>query len=175
MLAVIKFAKCKEGAKIPTRKEGSAGLDVYACFEEEYIKIEPHKSKLIPTGIKSAIDPNFFVMIEERGSTGVKGMKKSAGVIDPDFRGEWWICIYNSNDKPLFISKINSEEIYKELLKEYPSQNLEESIIVYPYEKAIAQAMILPVPDLDVEEWTEEEIMSVPSLRGEGQLGSSGK
>jgi len=161
MLAVIKFAKCREGAKIPTRTDGSAGLDVYACFDEDYMMIEPGQSKLIPTGIKSAIDPDFFALIEERGSTGSKGIKKSAGVIDADFRGEWWICIYNSTNKPLYIAKEGGT---------WPSD-----VLVYPYEKAIAQAMILPTPDLDVEEWTEEEVMAVPSLRGEGQLGSSGK
>jgi len=46
---------------------------------------------------------------------------------------------------------------------------------MYPYSKAIAQAIILPTPELDVEEWTEEEVMAVPSMRGEGMLGASGK
>jgi len=157
----IKFAKCRAGAKIPSRKEGSAGLDIYACFDEDYVKINPHESKLIPTGLKSAIDPDYFVMIEERGSTAVKGMKKSAGVVDADFRGEIWVCIYNSNDKPIYIAKEGGI---------WPCD-----AIVYPYEKAIAQAIVLPTPALDITECTEEEVMSVPSLRGEGQLGSSGK
>jgi len=88
MLAVIKFAKCREDAKIPTRVDGSAGLDVYACFDEPYIVIKPHESMLVPTGIKSAIDPDYFALLEERGSTGANGIKRSAGVIDADFRGE---------------------------------------------------------------------------------------
>lgn len=164
MLAAIKFAKCRTGAKIPSRSEGSAGLDVYACFTEDYIIIEPHETKLIPTGIKSAIDPGYFILLEERGSTGSKGIKRSAGVIDANFRGEWWVCIYNGGDKPICIHKegknpavVKGENIY------------------YPYEKAIAQALVLPTPEIDVEEWTEEEVEAVPSLRGAGQLGSSGK
>ena len=163
MLSAIKFAICRGGAKIPTRSEGSAGLDVYACFTEDYI-IEPHETKLISTGIKSAIDPGYFILLEERGSTGSKGIKRSAGVIDANFRGECWVCIYNGNDKPICIhtegknlAVVKWENIY------------------YPYEKAIAQALVLPTPEIDVEEWTEEEVEAVPSLRGDGELGSSGK
>ena len=28
------------------------GFDIYACFDEDYIVINPHETKLIPTGIK---------------------------------------------------------------------------------------------------------------------------
>lgn len=164
MVAAIKFAKCKEGAKIPQRVEGSIGMDVYACFEEDYIVIEPHETKLIPTGIKSAIDPDFAIIIKERGSTGSKGIKVSAGVIDADFRGEWFICIYNGNDNAICINKNGKTPMYVN------GQN-----IYYPYEKAIAQAIVVRTWDIDVEEWTSEEIDQVPSIRGAGQLGSSGK
>lgn len=163
MLAVIKFAKCREGAKIPSRVEGSAGLDFYACFEDDYMKIAPGESKMIPTGIKMAMDPDYFMLIEERGSTGSKGIKKSAGIIDADFRGEIWIVLYNSTKKDIVIAKNG---------KNVPLRGDE---IIYPYEKAIAQGLILPVPELDVEVWEESEVMAVPSMRGEGQLGHSGK
>lgn len=48
-------------------------------------------------------------------------------------------------------------------------------IIVYPYEKAIAQLLVIPVPKVDVEEYTYEELKAIPSKRGMGALGSSGK
>ena len=44
------FAKVKEEATIPTRNFPSAGYDVYACFSEDYLVINPHETKLIPTG-----------------------------------------------------------------------------------------------------------------------------
>ena len=46
---------------------------------------------------------------------------------------------------------------------------------VYPYEKAICQAMVIPVPRLNIEEISYEELQNIKSDRGIGALGSSGK
>ena len=46
---------------------------------------------------------------------------------------------------------------------------------LYPYEKAICQALVVPVPTVEVEEYTYEELKAIPSQRGNGALGSSGK
>ena len=43
------FAKTKEGAIIPSKREEDGAFDIYACFEEEYMIIKPHETKLIPT------------------------------------------------------------------------------------------------------------------------------
>ena len=48
-------------------------------------------------------------------------------------------------------------------------------MILYPYEKAICQAVLLPVPRTEVVEKSPEEIRAMASLRGMGELGSSGK
>ena len=82
------FAKVKEGAIIPTKTEENAGRDLYACFDEDYIVIHPLETKLIPTGIATAFSPNYYAQIQERGSTGSKGIKYGAGVIDSGYRGE---------------------------------------------------------------------------------------
>lgn len=55
------------------------------------------------------------------------------------------------------------------------ADGLMAGIIVYPYEKAIAQLLVIPVPKVDVEEYTYEELKAIPSKRGMGALGSSGK
>ena len=47
--------------------------------------------------------------------------------------------------------------------------------IIYPYTKAICQALLLPVPKVEIEEISLEELKAIPSERGEGKLGSSGK
>lgn len=47
--------------------------------------------------------------------------------------------------------------------------------IFYPYEKAICQAMVVPVPQNTVEEISVEELQAIPSERGTGALGSSNK
>lgn len=157
------FAKTKEDAKLPVQTLENAGLDIYACFDEPFIKIESLETKLIPTGIASAFPPEYYIQIQERGSTGSKGIKYGAGVIDSGYRGEWFIAITNANSKPLYIAK-SPECIF----------GLETDCIVYPYEKAIAQAIIHKTHKVDITEISFEELQSMKSERGDGKLGSSG-
>ena len=162
------FAKVRSGAKIPTKESHNAGYDIYACFEEDFIYIKPHETKLIPTGIASAMSEKFYGQIEERGSTGSKGIKKSAGVIDSSYRGEWFIAISNVNEFPLIIAKdhINTKDIFGDVGMKH---------IIYPYEKAIAQAVIHEVPKMNVIEMSYQELLMIKSERGVGSLGSSNK
>ena len=165
MIANIKFAKVRPDAKIPTKRVEDAGWDVYANFVEDWIEIPPHTNKLIPTGIASAFDSDWGIILRERGSTGVKNLKVSAGVMDSGFRNEWFVCLYNGNDKPICIAKyLNGEQ----------SPETKDAIL-YPYSKAIAQALIIPVPEVRAEEIPYEELQKIPSERGMGQLGSSNK
>lgn len=161
----IKFAKVKPDAKIPTKRTEDAGMDIYACFDLDWIGIEPHTSKLIPTGIASAFDPNWAIVFRERGSTGVKNMKINAGVIDSGFRGEYFVSIYNGNNVPLYITKYMDGEQAPE----------PKNAILYPYSKAIAQALVVPVPEVAVEEISYHELQQIPSERGIGMIGSSNK
>ena len=175
MVATIKFAKLRDGAIIPTKKEEDAGLDIYACFDEDYMVIPPHTTKLIPTGICSAFDKDYMVLLEERGSTGSKGIKRSAGVIDSGYRGEWFVALTNSTNKTLFITKLTKEETTLNHYGFIKLDNIDNHVIIYPYTKAIVQALVIPVPKLDIEEWTVDEVKSIKSERGKGALGSSGK
>lgn len=165
MTVNIKFAKVRPNAKIPTKRTEDAAMDIYACFDLDWIGIEPHSSKLIPTGIASAFDPNWAIVFRERGSTGVKNMKINAGVIDSGFRGEYFVSIYNGNDVPLYITKYMDGEQAPE----------PKNAILYPYSKAIAQALIIEVPEVNVEEISYEELQKIPSERGVGMIGSSNK
>ena len=49
------FAKVRPNAIIPSKEDENAGYDIYACFDEDYMVIPPHSTKLIPTGIASAL------------------------------------------------------------------------------------------------------------------------
>ena len=161
----IKFARTKFSAKIPTKRVEDAGYDIYACFEQDWIEIPPHSNKLIPTGIASAIDPEWCFVLRERGSTGVENLKISAGVIDSGFRNEWMVCLYNGNDRPICIAKyLNGEQ---------SPEN--KNAILYPYSKAIAQALLVPVPETEIDVISYEDLLDIPSERGLGMLGSSGK
>ena len=73
------FAKVRPEATIPTKREEDAGRDLYPCFDEDYILINPLETKLIPTGIATAFSPKYYAQMQERGSTGSKGIKYGAG------------------------------------------------------------------------------------------------
>ena len=163
MKVKIKFAKVRPDAKIPTKRLEDAALDIYACFEEDWVEIPAHSSKLIPTGIASAFDPEWAIVFRERGSTGTKNIKVNAGVIDSGFRGEYFVSLYNGNNSPVIIFK--NEETKPKVYH----------AICYPYSKAIAQALVIPVPEVEIEENSYEELQAIPSERGLGALGSSGK
>lgn len=167
----IYFAKIKKDAIIPTREIYNAGLDIYPCFEEDYIIIQPNETKLIPTGIASAIPTDFYIQIHERGSSGSKGIKYSAGVIDSSYRGEWFLATTNTNNKPLLITKIKIDELEQNL-----KNIINEGFIVYPYEKALFQGVVHSVHnEIEREEISFEKLSEIPSERGKGKLGSSGK
>ena len=166
MTTNVKFAKVRPDAKIPSKRDEDMGFDIYACFDEDYIVIEPHETKLIPTGIASACDSDYGFLVFERGSTGSKGIARRCGVIDSGYRNEWFIGLTNTTNKTLIISKLEEKQRYDGCLKNH---------FIYPYSKAIAQALVVPVPKTIIEEVSYEELQNIKSERGLGALGSSGK
>ena len=229
----IIFAKVKENAIIPSKEEENAGFDIYACWDGVEKKdkiIKPHTTKLIPTGIACALPINYYFQVEERGSTGSKGIKKSAGGVDSGYRGEIFVAISNVNDKYLIFGdkdtylqealnelkkwqsvdinnmteqdRIDMERFLKDqypdtydtltdkekeivirnVYQEIKSSSNDETLInnitnaiFYPETKAIAQLVLHKVDNLPVKEISYEELKQIPSKRGTGILGSSGK
>lgn len=163
MHTTVKFAKVRPDAIIPTKRDEDAGYDLYPNFSEDHIMIFPHETKMIPTGIAAACDSDYYLSIRERGSTGKLGLSIRCGVVDSGYRGEIFVAMTNTNTIPLIIGKKPT------VIKNDISCNF------YPYEKAIAQIIVTPVPTVDVEEYTYEELQAIPSARGTGKLGSSGK
>ena len=167
----IYFAKVRPDAKIPTREVWNAGVDIYPCFDEEYMIIPPYSTVLVPTGIASAIPVDYYIQIYERGSSGSKGIKYSAGVIDSSYRGEWFLAATNTNDKPVLITKLDLEKTDKTI-----RELIENAYIVYPYTKALFQGVVHSVHnELEREEISLDALKAIPSERGSGKLGSSGK
>lgn len=77
----IHFAKMRESAIIPSKRIEDGAFDIYACFDEAYIMIEPNTTKMVPTGLASAFSSDYVAILKERGSTGTKGMGQRAGVV----------------------------------------------------------------------------------------------
>lgn len=159
----VYFARENEDVIIPSKESENAGLDIYAYFPEDEFIFQPHQTRLVPTGLHSAVVEDYVLLGRERGSTGSIGMKLGACVIDSGYRGEIFIAITNENEIPLVISKAVKKT------------EKSEDYILYPYIKGIAQLLVVPVPKLEVEEIPLEVLKAIPSKRGEGKLGSSNK
>jgi dUTP pyrophosphatase len=157
------IAQIEPNVIAPTKRPEDGCYDIYAYFPEEFIAIQPHTVKLIPTGIKSAFDKKYRVSIRERGSNTKSCMITMAGQIDSNYRGEWFVAIYNGNDIPIEITKAVSDVTY------------EPDFIRVPYSKAIAQFAIEEIPDVDLQIVNQEIIDNFITNRGSGKLGSSGK
>lgn len=159
----IYFAKLLEEAIIPSKRDEDCDYDVYACFDREQLKIKPREIVKVQTGIMSAFDKKYKMVLEERGSTGTLGMAVRAGEIDSGYRGEWIVPIQNTTNKTIYITKKVSKVL------------VFDEVILYPYNKAICQAGLVEVPQVEVVEKTREELWAMESARGKGMLGSSGK
>ncbi len=157
------FAKTKPGGIIPSKRPEDSGYDIYACFEDARIELNPGDIRLIPTGIAVAFPVSFVLFIKERSSTGSIGLSTRMGVIDSGYRGEIMIALNNTSAVKIVIDK-NSKELVR---------NPEN--IIFPYSKAIAQAVLCTIPQLIVNEVSYDELLAIESKRGISFLGASGK
>ena len=170
----LKIAKIRDSAKFPSKRLEDAGFDLYADFEEEFFVIDSFETKPVPTGIAIAFSSKWYAQVEERGSMAKLGVKKSGGVFDSGYRGEYLIITYNTNKKPFIISKIPEDELSEEFEVNGVTYKKSE-VIIYPYTKAICQIVLQEVPVLDVQEISYEELKQISSERGDGRFGSSKK
>jgi len=101
-----KVKKLSETAQIPTKNNEDAGWDLYA---DEDVVIKPQERETIKTNISMEIPNGYVGLIWPRSGLGVKkGIDVFAGVIDPSYRGEIMVCLYNSNHdrtKDLYVKK----------------------------------------------------------------------
>ncbi len=158
---VIYFSKVNPNGKIPSKRKEDAGYDLYACFEEEQIIIQPNEICLVPTGIATAFNSNYVLIVKERSSSGSKGLAVRMGVIDSGYRGEIMVGLNNTNNRPIIITK--------------KSDYNDSGTILYPYNKAIAQAILLVVPNVLINEIPYDELLKYVSERKDSFLGASGK
>ncbi|WP_242744747.1 hypothetical protein [Allobaculum sp. Allo2] len=54
------WAKVREDAQIPSKRQEDAGYDLYPCFEEDFMRIDPLHTVLIPLGVASALMTIMF-------------------------------------------------------------------------------------------------------------------
>ncbi len=87
----------------------SAGIDLRACFDEEYKDILAGDRLAIAAGIAIEIaSPNIAAFIYSRSGLGTKQglvVSQGVGVIDPDYRGEIIVSLLNSSKQTQRIEK----------------------------------------------------------------------
>ena len=89
-----------EGLALPAYETtGSAGMDLRAAVAEfEPVVLAPGERKLIPTGLKIALEPGYEAQVRPRSGLALKhGVTclNSPGTIDSDYRGEVGVILIN--------------------------------------------------------------------------------
>lgn len=88
-------------ARFPVRStEHAAGYDLYAVEPEI---LQPGEQKSIEIGLKINFTPGWAAQIWDRSGHGAKGISKHAGLLDPDYPGEWKVLLRNHGLTPLQI------------------------------------------------------------------------
>jgi dUTP pyrophosphatase len=97
----IRFIKLDPLARSPHRANSSdAGADLYSI---ENIEILSLTRKLVRTGISMAIPDHMYGRIAPRSGLAFKnGIDVLAGVIDPGYRGEIGVLLYNTDQNNTF-------------------------------------------------------------------------
>ena len=96
-MSIIAAANC-----VPKRQtQGAAGFDL--CSLEE-IKMQPHSSAIISTGVSVAIPMGHYGRVAGRSSLAFKhDVTAFEGTIDEDYRGEIKVKLFNHSDKQFCI------------------------------------------------------------------------
>jgi dUTP pyrophosphatase len=97
----INIKKLNDNAILPTYgSEFAAGADLYACLESD-VKILPHTTVVIPTGIALELPIGYAGLIYARsGLATKKGLAPAnkVGVVDCDYRGEVKVALHNHGE-----------------------------------------------------------------------------
>jgi dUTP pyrophosphatase len=75
----------------------------YDIFCPEDATIDPLQRRLIKVGVKTEFTEGHVGLIRDRSGMGNKGITVLAGVIDPSYRGEWGVILYNTTPHPFEI------------------------------------------------------------------------
>lgn len=131
----VNVRKVNANAVLPTKgSKGAAAYDLYACLDESCINIGPNDTTFISTGVAFAIPEGYWGGIYARSGFACKqGLRPAncVGVIDPDYRGEVMVCLYNDSHQTRVIN--NGDRIAQLIIAPYmecefvESDNLEDT------------------------------------------------
>lgn len=78
----------------------SVGLDLFATEE---VLIPPQEQRVVPTGVHSDLVECFALIVDRSGLAAKFGVGRLAGLIDPDYTGEWKVVLVNFCGKEPFV------------------------------------------------------------------------
>lgn len=100
----------------------SAGADLYACIEPNTsIEIKPNETVKISVGIKTEIPNGYVGLIFARSGIATKqdlAPANKVGVIDSDYRGEWFVALHNHGNATRTI--LNGDRIAQVIIMPFP-------------------------------------------------------
>ena len=151
-----------------------SGKDVQKMYKAADISVFP--STYEPFGIVAleGMLAERPIVVSDAGGLGeivehrVTGMKSYCG--NPNSIADSVTALLYDHQLAANVSKKARQKVKEQFNWEKIAQDTH-----FTYEKAICQALVIPVPTVDVEEYTYEELLAIPSSRGTGALGSSGK
>lgn len=146
----LKVVRLATTARLPTRAtDGSACMDVYAAETKE---LRSGKTVTIQTGLAFEIPPGYVMLVFSRSGMGFKQdirLANCVGVIDSDYRGQ--LNVKLTSDKAIYEAEVTK---------------IEEGM-------RIAQFMLLPVPDIELQVLSDYSELS-ETERGDRGYGSTG-
>jgi len=147
ILGIIRLAHA-QGLELPAYEtSGSAGLDLRAAIAEgEKICLAAGARCLVPTGLVFELETGFEAQVRPRSGLALKhgiSVLNTPGTIDSDYRGEVQVILVNLGDRDFVIER----------------------------GMRIAQAVIAPVTQVQIE---ERRAVSLITTRGAGGFGSTG-
>lgn len=103
----LQFQKVREGARLPERAtKSSAGADLCACLEES-VTIAPGETVMIPLGLKCQpeVEEMALMIFPRSGLASKHGitLANAVGVVDTDYRGEWFVPLHNLSQTPFTV------------------------------------------------------------------------
>lgn len=174
---IINIAKTEGDAVIPTKNEEDAGWDFYPTFEGPDVTLYKNYGSNISLGVATYMDTKYALLFNcERGSVGQLDIAVISGLIDSHYQGTITLRLIPLSNN-IVIYDPNADIYKNSKIEELASGKIFKTTdaIYYPKTKAIAQAVVLPVPKVGFKEVSYDEILKKPSKRGDGKYGSSGK
>lgn len=119
----LKIKKLNAQAIIPTRSTpGAAGYDLYSC---ESCVIPSGCRGVVATGVSIILPYGVYGRVAPRSGLAVKnGIQVGAGVVDPDYRGEVKVVLFNHDTNSFTIEP--GHRIAQLILERFESPSVEE-------------------------------------------------